>query len=253
MISIKTAREIEIMAEGGRILASILQKVKSEVKIGVTTGQINELAERLILEHGGLPSFSLAESSGGGGFPAAICVSINDEVVHGIPGPRKIKDGDLVALDVGMVYKGFHTDAALTVGVGNITPEARRMLRVTKKALKYAIKKSRPGNTFGDVGNTIERYVESQGFHVVADLCGHGIGHSLHEEPQVLNYGKRHKGHVIKPGMVFCPEPMVTSGNPAITRDKNNWTWRVKDGSPAVHFEHTIAITPSGSIILTDN
>jgi methionyl aminopeptidase len=251
MILIKTIKEIEIMAEGGKLLATVLERLGKEVRIGVTTKEINRLAEHLIAECGGKPSFSLPEAEGGGGFPAATCISINDEVVHGIPGPRIIKDGDLVTVDVGMVYKGFHTDTALTVGVGQVDPEMHRMLRVTKKALKYAIKKARMGNTFGDVGNTIERYVESQGFHVISDLCGHGIGRSLHEDPQVLNYGQRHKRPIIKPGMVFCPEPMVTKGNPEIIKDKNGWTYRVEDGSFAAHFEHTVAVFPDGCHILT--
>ncbi|UMX47555.1 MAG: type I methionyl aminopeptidase [Candidatus Nealsonbacteria bacterium DGGOD1a] len=251
MIYIKTPKDLEIIAQGGKLLASVLARLKDEVKIGIATKEIDNLAEKLIFECGGKPSFSLPENSGGGGFPAATCVSINDEVVHGIPSERIVKDGDLVTVDVGMVYKGFHTDTALSVAVGEAAPETRRMLRITKKALKYAIKKSRAGNTFGDVGNTIERYVESQGFHVISDLCGHGIGKSLHEDPQVMNYGRRHKGPAIKVGMVFCPEPMVTAGNPDIYRDKNGWTYRVKDGGWAAHFEHTIAIFPDGARILT--
>ena len=232
-------------------MGSILQRLKKEVVVGAATKDIDALAERLILECGGKPSFKLSEAEGGGGFPATTCISINDEVVHGIPGQRIIKDGDLVTVDVGMVYGGFHTDTALTVGVGQIDPEMRRMLRVCKKALKYAIKKGRAGNTFGDVGNTIERYVESQGFHVISDLCGHGIGRGLHEDPQVLNYGRRHKGATIMPGMVFCPEPMITNGNPEIVRDKNGWTYCVEDGSFAAHFEHTVAVFPDGAHVLT--
>jgi len=240
-----------MMAQGGRILGSILQRLKNEVAAGAATQDIDALAERLILESGGKPSFKLPEKEGGGGFPATTCISINDEIVHGIPGKRIIKEGDLVTVDVGMVYLGFHTDTALTVGVGRIDPELNRMLRVCKKALKYAIKKGRAGNTFGDVGNTIERYVESQGFCVISDLCGHGIGRGLHEDPQVLNYGRRHKGAVIKPGMVYCPEPMITNGDPDIVRDKNGWTYRVKSGGIAVHFEHTVAVLPDGVHILT--
>lgn len=251
MIYIKTPEEIEIIAQGGRLLGSILNCLQKEVRVGVTTKEIDQLAERLIIDCGGRPSFKMPEKLGGGGFPATTCISINDEVVHGIPGQRIIKNGDLVTVDAGMVYKGFHTDTAVSVGVGDVAPEIRRMLRITKKALKYAVKKARAGNTVGDVGNTIERYVESQGFHVISDLCGHGIGRNLHEDPQVLNYGRRHKGAVIKPGMVLCPEPMVTNGNPDIYRDKNGWTYRIKDGSWAAHFEHTIAIFPDGAHILT--
>jgi len=189
---------------------------------------------------------------GEGGFPAITCISINEEVVHGVPSPKRIiNDGDLVSLDVGMIYKGFHTDMASTVAVGNVVPEMHRLTKVTKKALKYGIKKARPGNTFGDVGETIERYVESQGFHVVRNLCGHGIGHHLHEDPQILNFGRRHKGPVIKEGMTFCIEPMVTAGNPEIILAANKQTYKIKDGSWAAHYEHTLAVFADGCHILT--
>jgi Methionine aminopeptidase len=154
-------------------------------------------------------------------------------------------------LDIGMVYKGFHTDMAATVAVGEVDPEMRRMIRIARKALKYGIKKARPGNTFGDVGNTIERFVESQGFRVVRDLCGHGIGKQLHEDPQILNYGRRHKGPVIKEGMAFCIEPMITAGNPEIILAADKQTYKIKDGSWAAHCEHTLAVFPDGCHILT--
>jgi methionyl aminopeptidase len=247
MITIKTPEEIEIMAEGGRLLALILARLEKETVAGVTTKYLDELAERLIAECGGAPSFK-----GEGGYPATTCISINEEVVHGIPSANRIiKDGDIVSLDIGMVYKGFHSDMASTVGVGVVDLETHRMIRVAKKALKYGIKKARAGNTIGDVGNTIERYVESQGFHVVRDLCGHGIGRSLHEDPQILNYGQRHKGPVIKVGMTFCIEPMITAGNPDIVRARDKQTYKVKDGSWAAHCEHTLAVFPDGCRILT--
>jgi methionyl aminopeptidase len=251
MISIKTPREIEIMAQGGSFLGSILQAAKIEVKPGVTTKALDAMVEKMIFEVGGQPSFKLPVAHGGGGFPATSCISVNEEVVHGVPSEKQLKEGDLVTLDIGMVYKGFHTDTAITVPVGEIDPEMRRMMKVAKKALKYAIKKSRQGNTIGDLGNTIERYVESQGFHVIYDLCGHGIGKTLHEDPQILNYGKRHKGPVIKEGMVFCPEPMITAGNPDIVLAKNGLTYVVKDGSWAAHFEHTVAIINGKAVALT--
>jgi methionyl aminopeptidase len=251
MINIKTPKEIEIMAEGGALLGSILVLMQKEVKAGATTKELDLFAERKIVECGGQPSFKLPVAKGGGGFLATACISINEEVVHGVPSDRIIKEGDLVTLDIGMVYRGYHTDTAVTVGVGEISPEARRMIRVAKKSLKYAIKKSHAGNTFSDIGNTIERYVESQGFHVVYDLCGHGIGKTLHEDPQILNYGRRHKGPMIKEGMVFCPEPMITAGDPEIVVDKNGLTYRIKDGSWAAHFEHTVAVFPDGAHILT--
>jgi len=239
------------MAQGGALLGNILVLMKKEVKAGVTTAELDRFAERMIIECGGMPSFKLPVAKGGGGFLATSCISVNDEVVHGVPSERIIKDGDLVTLDIGMVYKGFHTDTAVTVGVGEIAPEMRRMLRVCKKSLKYAIKKAHAGNTFSDIGNTIERYVESQGFHVIYDLCGHGIGRTLHEDPQIMNYGRRHKGPQILQGMVFCPEPMITAGNPAIVVDKNGLTYRIKDGNFSAHFEHTVAVFPDGAHILT--
>ena len=235
------------MAEGGRLLALILARLERETKAGATTKQLDEFAERLILECGGLPSFK-----GEGGYPATTCISINEEVVHGIPSEKRIvKDGDIVSLDIGMIYKGFHSDMASTVGVGQVDMEMHRMIKACKKALKSGIKKARAGNTFGDVGNTIERFVESQGFHVVRDLCGHGIGRELHEDPQILNYGRRHKGQVIKEGMTFCIEPMITAGNPDIVRARDKQTYKIKDGSWAAHCEHTLAVFPDGCHILT--
>ena len=247
MIKIKTPEEIKIMADGGRFLAEIFEELKKEIKAGVSTQSLNDLAAVLIAKAGGKPSFL-----GEGGYPAVICVSINDEVVHGVPSAQRIiKDGDIVSLDAGMVYKGFHSDMAATVIAGEGDPNLHRMIKVVKKSLKYGIKKSRPGNTFGDVGNTIERYVESQGFHVVRDLCGHGIGKKLHEDPQILNYGKRHKGQKILEGMTFCIEPMITAGDPAIVLADDKQTYKIKDGSPAAHWEHTLAIVNGVCRVLT--
>jgi len=246
-INIKTPEEIKIMAEGGRRLALIFETLKKETKAGVATKDLDNLAAELIANSGGKPSFL-----GEGGFPATICVSINDEVVHGVPSPKRIiKDGDIVSLDAGMIYQGFHSDMAATVAVGDVAPEIKRMIKTVKKALKYGIKKAREGNTFGDVGNTIERYVESQGFHVVRDLCGHGIGRNLHEDPQILNYGKRHKGAVIKEGMAFCLEPMITAGDPAIILGEDKQAYKIKDGSIAVHCEHTLAIVNGVCRVIT--
>ena len=235
------------MAEGGRLLAMIFEKLKKEVNAGVSTQSLNDWAGALIAKAGGKPSFL-----GEGGYPAMICVSINDEVVHGVPSPKRIiKNGDIVSLDAGMVYKGFHSEMATTVGVGEVDLNLLRMIKVVKKSLKYGIKKARPGNTFGDVGNTIERYVESQGFHVVRDLCGHGIGKKLHEDPQILNYGKRHKGQEILEGMTFCIEPMITAGDPAIVLADDKQAYKIKDGSPAAHWEHTLAIVNGACRVLT--
>lgn len=246
MIPIKSPEEIQIMAEGGKILAKIMRELEKRVKPGITTKDLDGLAESLVLKSGGKCSFKGYE-----GFPNCLCTSINGEIVHGIPSERVLRDGDILKLDLGYFYKGFHTDMAITFPVGRVSFEAQRLIRVTKKVLKLAIKKARPGNTFGDIGNTIQRYIESQGFNVVRELCGHGIGKELHEEPQILNYGKRHSGEEIKEGMVFCLEPMVTIGDWKIKKSKDGYGFETADGSLSAHFEHTIAVTKNGTKILT--
>ena len=191
------------MAEGGEILAKIMKELEKKIKPGITTRELDTIAKTLILKHQGKPSFLGYKDSDGYSaisFPASLCTSINEQLVHAAPLDRALKEGDIISLDIGMKYKGFHTDMAKTLAVGKISPQAQRLIRVTKKALKRGIKKSRPGNTFGDIGNTIQRYVESQGFGVVRDLCGHGIGKKLHEEPKILNYGKRKTGPEIRKG-----------------------------------------------------
>jgi len=245
-INIKTPAEIEIMAEGGRILAKIMKELKRRVKPGITTKELDEIAEKLILKSGGEPSFK-----GHQGFPATLCTSINEEIVHALPSERILKKGDIISLDLGIFYKGFHSDMAITLPVDKIEPEVLRLIWVTKKALKRGIKKTRPGNTIGDIGNAIQRYVESQGFNVVRELAGHGIGRKLHEEPEILNYGKRHSGFEIKEGMVFCLEPMVTMGNWKIKKSADGYGYQTEDNSLSAHFEHTIAVTQNGCRILT--
>lgn len=246
MIIIKTPEEIKIMTEGGRILANIMKEIKSKVEPGITTKELDRLAESLIFKHKGSPSFKNYQ-----GFPSTLCASINEEIVHSVPSSRTIKEGDILSLDLGILYKGFHTDMAITLPVGNIVPDAQRLIRVTKKALKRGIKKAKKGNTFGDIGNTIQRYVESQGFNVVRDLCGHGIGKEVHEDPQILNYGKRHKGEEIKENMVFCLEPMVVMGDYKIKKNKDKYGFQTNDNSLSAHFEHTIAVLKTGPKILT--
>ena len=238
---------MEIMAEGGEILASIMRKLIVMVKPGVTTKEIDKTAERLVLKHGVKASFKDYN-----GFPATICSSVNENLVHGLPSDVPLKEGDIFSLDMGIIYKGYHSDMAVTVPVGDVSDEAQRLIKITKKALKRGIKKVRTGVTFGDVGNTIQRYIEDQGYGVVNDLCGHGIGKELHEDPQVSNYGKRKTGATIKKGMVFCIEPMVAVGDWRIKKSKDGYGYQTNDGLLSAHFEHTIAVTKRGVKILTE-
>ena len=246
MISIKTKKEIETMRQGGRMLAEILEKLLKQVKPGVMTKDLDRAAEALILNSGAKVAFKGYE-----GFPAALCVSVNEEVVHVAPSERILKEGDIVTLDIGLIWLGLYLDMARTVPVGSVSPEIARLIRVTKKALHYGLKKTRPGNTVGDIGNTIQRYVESQGYNVVRELCGHGIGKELHEDPHVLNYGKRGDGETLKEGMVICIEPMITVGDWKLKRSKDGFGFETNDGSLSCHFEDTIAITSQGPLVLT--
>lgn len=246
MISIKTKEEIKIMAECGKILAKVMKELEKKVKPGISTKELDRAAEALILKSGGKCSFKGYE-----GYPTCLCTSVNNELVHAIPSKRILKDGDIISLDLGVFYKGYHSDMAVTVPVGKVSPEAQRLIRVTKKALKRGIKKARPGNTFGDIGNTIQRYVEGQGFGVVRDLCGHGIGKEVHEDPKILNFGKRHSGEEIKPGMVFCLEPMVTMGDWKIKKSQDGYGFETADGSLSAHFEHMMVATKNGVKVLT--
>lgn len=247
MISIKNPKEIQIMSEGGKILAKVIKEIEKMVRPGITTKELNRAAESLIFKYHTKPNFK-----GYGGFPAALCTSVNEEVVHAVPSDRVLKEGDIISLDLGLLYKGFHTDMAVTVPVGAVDPEALRLIKVTKKALKRGIKKSRVGNTFGDIGNTIQRYVENQGFGIVREFCGHGIGRKLHEDPKILNYGRRHSGPKIKEGMVFCLEPMVTMGDWRVKKTKrDNFGFETMDGSLSAHFEHMVAATKDGPKVLS--
>jgi len=246
MISIKTPKEIKIMTEGGRILAMVMEEISRRVKPGIIVKDLDKVAEDLVLRYGVECSFK-----GYQGFPACLCLSVNEELVHCIPSDRRLNQGDIVSLDLGIKYKGYHNDMAVTLPVGNISPEAQRLIRVTKKALKRGIKKVKPGNTFGDIGNTIQRYVEGQGYGVVRELCGHGIGRQVHEDPQVLNYGKRKTGVKLQEGMTFCIEPMVTVGDWHLKKAKDNYGFQTRDNSLCAHFEHTVVVTSAGCKILT--
>ena len=246
MIKIKTPEEIKIMDEGGKILAKILQQLRKMAKPGITTKDLDKVAYGLVLKYGAKPSFLGHE-----GFPAALCTSINEEIVHGIPGQRKLRPGDIISLDLGIYHGGFHTDAAITLPVGKINKKNRRLLKVAKRALIIGVKEIRPGKHFGDISFVIQKYVESQGFNVIRDLCGHGIGRELHEDPQILNFGKRGTGPEIREGMVLCPEPMITAGDWRIKQGKDGQCFETRDGSLSAHFEYTVAVQKRGCKILT--
>ena len=248
MITIKTPEQIKIMKEGGKILAAALKHIEKMVKPGITTLELDRAAEAFILSQGGKPAFK-----GYDGFPYSLCASLNENIVHGFPSKYALKNGDLIKLDLGVLYKGLNTDSAITVAVGEVSFETKRLMNVTKKSLRLGIKKAKIGNTTGDIGNTVQRFIEDQGFGVVRDLCGHGIGKEVHEDPRVLNYGKRGTGEKLVEGMVICIEPMVTMGDYTLRKSNDGYGYATRDNSLAAHYEHTIAITKSGPIVLTEN
>ncbi|EKP94869.1 type I methionyl aminopeptidase [Thermaerobacter subterraneus] len=247
MIELKSEREIRYMREAGRIVAAVLRELAAALRPGITTAELDRLAERLIREAGAEPAFK-----GYQGFPASICTSINDEVVHGIPSPhRVIREGDLVSIDVGARYHGYYGDSAATFAVGEASPEARRLLEVTRESLARGIAAARAGNRLGDIGYAVQEYVEAAGFSVVRDYAGHGIGRAMHEDPQVPNYGQPGTGLRLRPGLVIAIEPMVNAGGHAVRTDPDGWTVRTADGSLSAHFEHTVLITAGGPEVLT--
>jgi methionyl aminopeptidase len=252
MIIIKSQDEIKKMREGGRILADIMQKISDAVKPGITTSELNKLAEELIFKFGVKSSFKGYKSGGYENvYPAALCASVNEEIVHAIPSGRFLMEGDIISLDCGIWHKGLCTDMAVTVPVGKIDPETSRLIRVTKKALKRAFKKIRPGNTTGDIGNTVQRYVEDQGFNVVRNLVGHGVGREVHEDPAIPNFGKRRSGELLKTGMTIAIEPMVVMGDWKIDDCEDGFGVKTMDGALSAHFEHTVVVTESGCEVLT--
>lgn len=244
-ISLKTEREIAVLREGGSVLARILKELEAQVRSGMQTKGLDRAAEALLLRAGAKPAFKGYE-----GFPSSLCVSVNDEIVHGVPSERVLQEGDIVSLDLGLVWKGWYLDMARTVPVGNVPLETAHLIRSAKKALRLALRKARAGSTFGDIGNTIQRFIESQGLAVVRELCGHGIGRDLHEDPQIPNFGDRHTGPVLQEGMVFCIEPIIAAGDWQTARAKDG-AYRTRDGSLSAHFEDTVAITARGCEVLT--
>ncbi|MGB2580514.1 MAG: type I methionyl aminopeptidase [Minisyncoccia bacterium] len=249
---IKTKEEIEILRDGGKRLARVLSIVRDSVAPGVTTNELDQLAEKLIREGGDEPAFLNYQPEGAHtAYPSTLCVSVNDEVVHGIGGNRVLKEGDIVSIDTGVKHKGLFTDSALTVPVGKIDDTAKKLISATEGALAAGVDAARAGNTIGDIGYAIEKYVKEHGFVVVEELGGHGVGYSQHEDPHIANYGERGQGLRLKPGMVIALEPIVNEGTRYIKLMPDGYTYVTKDHKRSAHFEHTILITDGASEILT--
>lgn len=246
-IRIKNAQELQTLRDAGKILAGIVARIKSSLKIGMTTGEIDLIAETLIREAGVLPAFK-----GYHGYPACACVSVNEQVVHGIPGGRVLKAGDIVSIDIGIIYREYFSDMAVSVGLGDLDASQQKLLDVTRQALYKGIAQANNGTRLGDLSHTIQVYIESKGFSVVRDFVGHGIGRALHEDPEIPNYGHPGTGPVLRPGMVLAIEPMVNMGGHQTKMLEDGWTVVTADRKPSAHFEHTIAVTENGPVILTE-
>lgn len=246
MITLKSKREIELLKEAGHIVYLTHQYLRPHIKAGIKTKELDRLAEEFIRSKGATPSFKGYE-----GFPSTLCISINDEVVHGFPSDRVLQDGDIISIDIGACYKGYHGDSAWTYTVGEVSDDAKYLLEHTEKALYEGIKQAKVGNRIGDISYAVEKYATEHNLGVVKELVGHGVGTSVHEAPDVPNYGTKGTGPKIRDGMVIAIEPMLTLGSPDIYVEDNDWTIKTEDSSLSAHFEHTIAITNEGVIILT--
>jgi methionyl aminopeptidase len=246
VINLKTTHEIELMARAGSLLGNVLEELRRAVKPGLRTIELDRLAERLIREGGARPGFL-----GYHGFPNSICVSVNDEAVHGIPGKRRLQQGDIVSLDLGLVLDGFWADVGCTVPVGNVSGEAERLIKVTEEALYVGIEQARPGGRLGDISAAVQRHAEEAGFSVIKQFVGHGIGRQMHEDPQVPNFGVPGTGPELRPGMTLAIEPMVNAGAEDVYIKPDGWTVCTVDGSLSAYFEHTVAVTKEGPLILT--
>lgn len=242
----KTPEQIEMMARAGALLAEVLDEVEAAVAPGVTLKELDRLAEGIVRDRGATPSFF-----GYHGFPATLCTSLNDAVVHGIPGAQELKPGDILSFDCGLILDGWHADSARTVGVGEIDPGAQRLMSATAEALEAGIAQCRPGNHLGDVGAAIQKVVDAAGYSIIPVLVGHGIGRSMHEDPQVPNQGVPGEGPQLQQGWVLAVEPMVSAGDPGVKLRPDRWTLVTADGSPAAHFEHTVAVTAGRPRVLT--
>lgn len=246
-VTIKSEREIELMRESCRLLAIVHKELEESIRPGMTTKEIDEKGEKLIHQLGGIPNFKNYN-----GYPASICVSVNDEVVHGIPTKKRVlQEGDIVSLDAGLIYKGYHSDAARTHGVGQISPEARKLIEVTRESFFAGVKMAKAGNRLFDISNAIDAYIKPYGFGIVRDLVGHGIGTHLHEDPQIPNFAQKRRGFKLEAGMTFAVEPMVTLGGWEVEWLDDDWTVVTADGSLAAHYENTILITDGEPEILT--
>jgi methionyl aminopeptidase len=245
-IILKSPQEIEKMRRSNRIVAEILREIQGAARSGMKTRELDALAQALLLKYEARSAFK-----GYNGYPAVLCTSVNEEVVHGIPSDRVLKEGDVLSLDFGVVYDDYYGDSAITIPIGGITPEAERLLRVTKEALDLAIEQARPDNHISDISATIQRHVESQGFSVVRDFVGHGIGKYMHERPQIPNFGVPGRGVRLKPGMTLAIEPMINAGGYEVVVLDDGWTAVTRDRSLSAHFEHSVAITENGPYILS--
>lgn len=253
MILIKSKREIDFIRESSKIVAETLQLLKRYAKAGVTTLELDKIAEDYIRSNNARPAFKGYSQAGSIDFPGSICSSIDDEVVHGIPSNRILKDGEILSIDVGVEKNGYYGDAALTVAIGEISDEKKKLMDVTEKSLYVAIEQAVEKNRIGDISNAIQTYVDTHGYGIVRELTGHGVGKYLHEEPQIPNYGKKNSGSIIKNGMTLAIEPMINLGTHKVIVAEDGWTILTADGKPSAHFEHTIAIIDGKPEILTIN
>jgi methionyl aminopeptidase len=250
VISLKSAREIEIMKRANLIVAEVLQELKRRVAPGVTTLDLDAIAEEMTLKKGAIPAFK-GYNVAGRIYPRCLCASVNEEIVHGIPSNRVLREGDIIGLDYGVIYEGFYGDSAITVGVGKVSEEAQRLMDVTEQSLYKGVEQLRDGKRLGDLGSVVQKIAEDAGFSVVRAFVGHGIGKTLHEEPPVPNYGEPDRGLRLKEGMVLAIEPMVNAGSHEVEIKEDGWTAVTKDSSLAAHFEHSVAITKTGPVILS--
>jgi methionine aminopeptidase, type I len=246
MIYLKTDDEIELMRESNQLVGMTLGEIAKWIQPGITTQRLDEIAEQFIRDNGAVPGFK-----GYGGFPSTLCISVNDKVVHGFPSSYELKDGDIISVDCGVVKNGFNGDSAYTFPVGDVSEDVMKLLKTTKESLYVGISKALVGNRIGDISCVIQDYCEQRGYSVVRELCGHGIGKKLHEDPEVPNYGKKGTGTLLKSGMCICIEPMINLGVKNILMERDGWTVRTRDGKPSAHFEHAIAIRPEGPQILS--